>query len=194
MLETELVDSDGEHYVIEGLGLPPASAGLGENFAARHRLKIRKSDFALIELIHWDYPIITLNELGEITDRDDKERYKAIAYMRSVVEFSRYGEDFAIPAPTESDIVVELFTTWPRDNDKNLSVNAEFGFHLSEAVPVMLLEIDPPTRLVSTTDAGGYKAFTAESSFDPDTTYTVTLNWGDSESALETITWSFSTR
>lgn len=193
--EAEIIDSNDEIYIIEGFGTPPIDSGLDQKYANKHRLRIRKSDFALMELVRWDNPIVELDEDGEIVgDLPDEETYKDTEHLRAIVGFSRYNEDFGIKAPAGTDIVVELFSTWPPDGETNLSVNTEFGFQLSEPVPVMVLTTEPFVDLVITTDSGGYKGFTADPAFEPATTYTAKLEWGNGDDETIITTWSFTTR
>lgn len=203
-LEAEVVESNGDYYVVEGFGTPRSKPGVDMNWANRHQLKIRKSDFALIELTRWDFPLAKLDDNGDIAEKipeDGEDSSTDISHMRAVVEFSRYNEAFSIEAPAESDIVVELARTIPEDGETLSSLTDEIGFFLSEAAPIMNLTVQPVVQLIPVKPADsrfaiftGYKTFKAHPSFERNTTYTATLTWGESESVLSKHTWSFTTR
>ena len=200
-LEAEVVESDGDYYVIEGFGVTRARPDFEILPADRMKLIILKTNFALIELTDWDFPPTRVDENGEIEILADPESYQDMAHMRVVFEFSRYDEEFSIEAPTESDIVVELLKTIPEDGERLSSLTGVVGFFLSEAAPVMDLTVQPAIQLNPIEPDNrqgaiftGYKTFRASPSFERDTTYTATLKWGESESDLNTHTWTFTTR
>ncbi|MCI0837973.1 MAG: hypothetical protein J4N80_12280 [Chloroflexi bacterium] len=203
-LEAEVIESSGDFYVIEGFGTPPSKPGVDQNWAKRHQLKIRKSNFAVIELTRWDFPFVKLDENGDIAEiipGPGEDSSSNMLHMRTVAEFSRYDEDFLIEAPPESDIVIELSRTIPEDGDWLSSLTAEIGFFLSEAAPIMDLTIQPAIELIPIKPENprfaiftGRKTFKPNPSFERNTTYTATLRWGNSESDLNTHTWSFTTR
>ena len=203
-LESEVIESKGDFYVIEGFGAPPSKPGTDQNWANRYQLKIRKSNFALIELTRWDFPLVKLDENGDIAEiipGPGEDSSSNMLHMRKVAEFSRYDEDFLIEAPPESDIVIELSRTIPEDGDWLSSLTAEIGFFLSEAAPIMDLTIQPAIELIPIKPENprfaiftGRKTFKPNPSFERNTTYTATLTWGESESDLNIHTWSFTTR
>lgn len=71
----EIVESvsDNDVYIIEGFGIGFDKLGLPAEWANWHRLKIRKSDFALIESTKLDFPTLILDENGEVTQRMPEE-------------------------------------------------------------------------------------------------------------------------
>jgi hypothetical protein len=203
--EAELVESDGETYVVEGFGRVYNNLGLPADWANWHRLKIRKSDFALMELTKFDYPTVSLGDDGEITETfeqpSDEDGTHPFAHMRTVAEVSRYNEDFGIIAPSDRDIVVEVMRTWPQDLAFDVRPRDQIGFRLSEPTAIMNLTVEPEIVLVSTeidhptlNEFPGVKAFKPEDIWGRDTTYTATLRWGDSQGDLKTRSWSFTTR
>lgn len=124
-----------------------------------------------------------------------------LAHMRTVTEVSRYDEDFSIEPPPESDIVIELLRTWPEDLESDVSPRDEVGFYLSEPTAIMDLSIEPAIALVPTeidhptlNEFPGVKYFMPEDIWNRDTTYTATLQWGESEGELKTESWTFTTR
>ena len=71
----EIVESvsDNDVYIIEGFGIGFDKLGLPAEWANWHRLKIRKSDFALIESTKLDFPTLIVDENEEVTQRMPEE-------------------------------------------------------------------------------------------------------------------------
>jgi hypothetical protein len=70
-----------------------------------------------------------------------------LSRIQTAVEFSQYNEGIPIGAPPESDAIIELYGTWPRDGDTHVSLNAALGFQLPEPASVMILPAEPAVRL-----------------------------------------------
>lgn len=66
----EIVESvsDNDVYIIEVFGIGFDNLGLPAEWANWHRLKIRKSDFALIESTKLNFPTLIVDENEEGTD------------------------------------------------------------------------------------------------------------------------------
>ena len=90
----EIVESvsDNDVYIIEGFGIGFDKLGLPAEWANWHRLKIRKSDFALIESTKLDFPTLILDENGEVTQRMPEEGTDMstfpIGHMRTTLSIS----------------------------------------------------------------------------------------------------------
>jgi hypothetical protein len=205
MFEIEFADSDDDHYTIEGYGERYNNLGIASGSGSWHRLKIRRSDFALVESTRFDYPSVSIDENGEfdheIPQPTDPDGSTPFAHMRTVTTVSRYNEDLGIDPPSESDIIVELVRTWPKDGEGNIQDRGIIGFLLSEPVEIMDLSLSPPTALEITeinhptlNEFPGVRFFKPTDSWERDTTYIATLTWGDSTGDVETISWTFSTR
>ena len=197
---TEITGGDDRFWVIKALGGPASVSDIGLNLVFKYELKIRKTDFALVQLTRWDFPLVDIDENDEFISKI-AEGTEDMSHMRRVIEISRYGDNFSIEAPPGSDIVIELSRVWPEDQETRVLLSAEIGFWLSQAVPIMELSVEPSVRLVPTrTDISDERGFSGYSTFFPhlawesNTTYTATLTWGESESDLNIHTWSFTTR
>ncbi len=66
-------ESDNDVYIIEGFEIGFDNLGLPAEWANWYRLKIRKSDFALIESTKLDFPTLILDENGKVTQRMPEE-------------------------------------------------------------------------------------------------------------------------
>ncbi|NQW20257.1 MAG: hypothetical protein HQ477_05970 [Chloroflexi bacterium] len=203
--QSELVEFDSDTYAVEGFGTTYNNLGLPSGTATWHRLTIRKSDSALVESIKWDFPTVTLDENGEVVETfpqpTNGDGTTPFAHMRTITEITRYNEDLSIIPPPETDIIVELLRTWPKDLETGVTPRDDVGFHLSEPTPIMDLTIEPPIRLVPTVidhpalkEFPGVVVFKPEDFWTRDTTYTVTLTYGESGEDLRTRSWSFTTR
>ena len=90
----EIVESvsDNDVYIIEGFGIGFDNLGLPAEWANWHRLKIRKSDFALIESTKLDFPTLIVDENEEVTQRMPEEGTDMstfpIGHMRTTLSIS----------------------------------------------------------------------------------------------------------
>ena len=90
----EIVESvsDNDVYIIEGFGIGFDNLGLPAEWANWHRLKIRKSDFALIESTKLDFPTLIVDENEEVTQRMPEEgtdmSTSPIGHMRTTLSIS----------------------------------------------------------------------------------------------------------
>ena len=90
----EIVESvsDNDVYIIEGFGIGFDKLGLPAEWANWHRLKIRKSDFALIESTKLDFPTLIVDENEEVTQRMPEEGTDMstfpIGHMRTTLSIS----------------------------------------------------------------------------------------------------------
>ena len=187
--EADLVESDNDFFVVEGFGSVYNNLGEVANRARWHQLRIRKSDFALVELTKWDFPTVLLDDDGNVTQRIPEEGEDTdpfpVAHLRTVTEISEHDVDFSIEAPPEVDIVIELLRTWPKEMATDVSPRDQVGFYLSEATAIMELSVNPAIQLVPSeldhpvmNEFPGVKIFKPDRIWERDTTYTATLRWG----------------
>ncbi|MBN4064895.1 Ig-like domain-containing protein, partial [Dehalococcoides mccartyi] len=103
--------------------------------------------------------------------------------------------------PSDSDIVIEVMRTWPKDGETIVELHEEIGFRLSEPTAIMELSLVPDITLVRTEFENsvlngfpGVLIFEPEDAWERETTYTATLSWGDTQADLKTQSWTFTTR
>ena len=205
MFDAELIETTDETYVIEGFGTIFSNQGIILDKARLYELTVRKSDFALIKSVRFDSSTVSLGENGEITRLRPKDPAEDDTFPdrrdRFVIEISRYNEDLGIEAPPESDIVVDVLRIWPTDESTIVEPQEEVGFYLSEATAIMELSIEPSIELIdakidhsSLNEYPGVVAFKPVDNWDSKTEYTATMSWGDSGDALQSQSWTFTTR
>lgn len=192
---------DPEYFVIQGyansLYRVGASPLPGTDTPKLHELRIRKDTFEFFSSRSWAIPLVV--EHDETLDETTLlvRQAEILARPEDVgLEIFHYNVDIDIQPP--DSWFAGAFPREPMEDDTGVHRNTKITYLLTQPVEIADLSISPEIELtfLGEEPAQGSavrRRYDLVTPLELATEYTLTLTWGNSESDMQTMSWSFTT-
>ena len=173
----------GDLYHVEGTGYTKEHHGRAEIYERLFQMKIKKSDFSLIELA-WLEPQVKGSTTSSIPEIGN--------LIRTVHKFSRFDE-ISIEEPAPENVIEGLMGFWPPDGLESVGLTNSIGFFLQPAATLVDIKIEPHHPLLLAPSFDGNYRMKPKREFEPGTTYLVSVSWKYPRDEIVNHSWSFTT-